>query len=120
MVQFHNTVPLYAEGMGYLIVPYDFDFSGLVDAPYAEPAEILGTRDVKERVYRGWCWDVDWAAAAREFSDRRDEILEMVRSQTGMDEGTANDLARYLERGFDVIGSDGMRNREIERACRAW
>jgi hypothetical protein len=36
-------------------VPYDFDYAGLVNAPYAEPAEELRMQSVRERRYRGYC-----------------------------------------------------------------
>lgn len=34
-------------------VPYDFDHSGIVSAPYAKPAEQLNLTSVKDRLYRG-------------------------------------------------------------------
>ncbi|MFI5160088.1 MAG: hypothetical protein ACHQHN_02370 [Sphingobacteriales bacterium] len=37
-----------------LVIPYDFDFSGLVNAGYSTPDEQLGTTSVRERVYRGY------------------------------------------------------------------
>ena len=36
-------------------VPYDFDHAGLVNAPYAKPAEELLMNSVRERRYRGFC-----------------------------------------------------------------
>ena len=36
-------------------VPYDFDHAGVVDAPYAKPAEELKMSSVRERRYRGFC-----------------------------------------------------------------
>lgn len=36
-------------------VPYDFDLSGIVDAPYALPAAELKMSSVRERRYRGYC-----------------------------------------------------------------
>src|SRR4051794_28713148 len=36
-------------------VPYDFDHAGVVDAPYAKPAEELEMSSVRERRYRGYC-----------------------------------------------------------------
>jgi hypothetical protein len=36
-------------------VPYDFDLAGIVNAPYALPAEELEMRSVRERRYRGYC-----------------------------------------------------------------
>ena len=38
-----------------ITVPYDFDHSGIVNAPYAQPAEQLLMRSVQERRYRGYC-----------------------------------------------------------------
>lgn len=36
-------------------VPYDFDHAGIVNAPYAKPAEALNLRSIKDRRYRGYC-----------------------------------------------------------------
>src|SRR5207253_3783101 len=45
-------------------VPYDFDFSGYVNAPYATaPAELTIT-DVRQRFYRGYCIHNNGALAA--------------------------------------------------------
>ncbi|HEX3385475.1 MAG TPA: hypothetical protein VHS53_09820, partial [Mucilaginibacter sp.] len=36
------------------VVPYDFDFSGLVNTSYSAPDERLGISTVRERIYRGF------------------------------------------------------------------
>jgi len=36
-------------------VPYDFDWSGLVNAPYAKPTPQLNFGNVRERSFRGFC-----------------------------------------------------------------
>ena len=36
-------------------IPYDFDHAGIVDAPYARPAEELEISSIRERLYRGYC-----------------------------------------------------------------
>jgi hypothetical protein len=56
-VQFQQNVKLLAKDSFAIpaTVPYDFDHSGLVDAPYAKPAEELEMRSVMERRYRGYC-----------------------------------------------------------------
>ncbi|MEY4931652.1 MAG: hypothetical protein RI909_2376, partial [Bacteroidota bacterium] len=38
-----------------ITVPYDFDHSGIVNAPYAKPAEALLLSSTRERRYRGYC-----------------------------------------------------------------
>ena len=59
-------------------VPYDFDFSGLVDAHYAAPSPILPIRSVKQRLFRGFCDDrVHWNAVLAVYGDRAGEILAL-------------------------------------------
>ena len=36
-------------------MPYDFDYSGLVDAPYAVPPDSIHLANVRVRRYRGFC-----------------------------------------------------------------
>ena len=53
-------------------IPYDFDFSGLVDAPYATPPDVLKIANVRQRFYRGYCATTTHAlAAARQMRAAR-------------------------------------------------
>ncbi|MGK7369330.1 MAG: hypothetical protein ACNS64_03875, partial [Candidatus Halalkalibacterium sp. M3_1C_030] len=36
-------------------IPYDFDWSGIVDARYAEPNPVLNIRSIRQRLFRGFC-----------------------------------------------------------------
>ena len=51
----HNGILLTGDSPGYYYVPYDFDFAGIVDAPYAEPNPRFKLRGVTSRLYRGHC-----------------------------------------------------------------
>ncbi len=59
----HNIKVLEAEsGTGPMYpIPYDFDSTGFVNAPYAEPSAGLGQRNVRDRLYRGYCLHKDYA-----------------------------------------------------------
>lgn len=62
-------------------VPYDFDHSGLVDASYAVPNEIIGTEKVTERVYRGFPRNMDEIQATLDvFRKQKESILSLVRN----------------------------------------
>ena len=48
--------PLISDKPGFgVIVPYDFDYAGLVNADYAVPYEKLPIKSVTERLYIGFC-----------------------------------------------------------------
>ncbi len=50
----HNIYILKIPNQNPIAVPYDFDCSGLIDAPYAEPTPELGIENVTTRLYRGY------------------------------------------------------------------
>ena len=52
----HNGTLIRTEA-SLLYVPYDFDLSGFVDAPYAFPPPDLRLKRVTQRRYRGFCTD---------------------------------------------------------------
>ena len=71
----HNYV-LFGNNIDPIIaIPYDFDQSGFVDAPYAVANEMFRIRSVRQRVYRGRCANNEYIEASlRRSKDRRDMI----------------------------------------------
>jgi hypothetical protein len=94
-------------GAGLLIpVPYDFDFSGLVDAPYATPPDAIPIGSVRERVYRGYCVHHNEARAiAADLSARRGELLGLFSTIAGMDARTRAKATDYLNGFFRDLDS---------------
>ena len=96
----HNGSLLLIDGE-YVLLPYDFDLSGLVDAKYAKPHPSVPIRSVTDRLYRGYCMEglpLDDALAT--IISRRQDILDLVRALPGADpDGTANRIA-FLEDFF--------------------
>ena len=87
---------------GYTAVPYDFDYSGLVDAYYAVPSEYLDITSVKERYYLGPCRaDVDFTLAIEQLNLCREEILQLVEDFKYLDEKVKKSVLRYLEEYFE-------------------
>lgn len=120
IVDFHNAELFRLPDGSYHPVPYDFDFSGLVDAPYAMPAEMLGTRSVRERVYRGFCRPaVDTAALFESFLSRRPEFERILRGQPELDVKRAERAIDYLDEFFRTLESPGRSEALVERRCRA-
>jgi hypothetical protein len=92
-----------------LIVPYDFDYSGLVNADYAIPGESLGIESVLERRYLGICRSEDtFINALREFSDKKEEFYKVINNFTLLAEKERKEMIRYLDSfyaGFDKRNS---------------
>ena len=93
-------------GMQVIPVPYDFDFSGLVDAPYASPPAELKVRSVRQRLYRGYCMHSNEAkAAAADMAARRGEILGVLSSTPGLTAASQAKAAAYLDGFFKDLAA---------------
>jgi hypothetical protein len=88
-------------------VAYDFDFSGLVNAPYAIPDPILGTETVSVRVYRGFPRELaELKQMAAHFTSKKDAIYALINDSKQLDSGSKRDMIRYLDDFFNMLKDD--------------
>jgi len=118
----HNTILISqtAEARGAVVpVPYDFDQSGLVDAPYAAPLEELRQTDVRQRVYRGYCRHNDQVPAAiAHFQSRREALLGVIDGETRLANNRRTSARRFVEQFFAVIDDPERVQQQILNRCR--
>lgn len=120
MAGFHNTKVMRI-GTEYLPVPYDFDFSGLVNAPYAGPNPALAHLhdSVRDRVFRGHCSDrIDYDELFGLFQERRESILEMIRTQPALSQRNATTAVRYIEAFYLELDNPERFKTMIRGMCR--
>ena len=78
-------------------VAYDFDYSGLVDAPYAVPNEQLGISSVRERLYRGFYRNMDELQKALDvFREKKDAMMFYIKNFPLISEKSKKDIINYL------------------------
>lgn len=112
----HNS-RLMAPGPGGTLVPvpYDFDFSGLVDAPYSVAPD--GEGSVRERRYQGYCAHNSQAlAVAAEFRAKRGSLLAVL-GQVALDEPVRRRAAAYLDSFFADIADDRRMAAKLFQTC---
>ena len=104
MVQFHNAEVVQNSQGVYVPIPYDFDWTGFVSARYARPDERLGTRKVRQRVYRGFCRsNLDLSRIYAQFKEIRSDLEALYTSQGGLDEDGAEDVVEYIDGFYEDI-----------------
>lgn len=87
-----------------LPVPFDFDFSGLVDASYAIPNREFGQLDVQSRVYMGLQPDKEILfETLAKFARKKKDLYAMVRQHKGLKNDTRIFITAYLDRFFYAI-----------------
>lgn len=116
----HN-VKILLKDTEYFPVPYDFDWTGFVNAPYAGPPPMTERfhDSVRERLYWGVCMPgTDFPGLFRRFNESRTAIMELVKNQAGLSESNKESAVGYLEDFFDIINNPREANRKIVNACR--
>jgi hypothetical protein len=100
-------------------VPYDFDSTGFVNARYAEPAAGIRQRNVKQRIYRGYCADEALTLATTAlFRQKREVVYRIIGEPEHLSERSLKMARRYIDDFYEVLESDGKFNREIIKKCR--
>lgn len=108
-----------AEPHSLLGVPYDYDFSGAVGAPYATPPPQLPIHSVRERYYRGYCQpDTVLDQALERFRLSKDSIYAAVRAVPGLPEHDAKSVLDYFDGFFNGLGTRGAVRRDLVNGCR--
>ena len=114
----HNSTLFGHEGEPIYSIPYDFDMSGLVDAPYAEPNPKFRIRSVTQRLYRGRCAYIDNLQTSLQlFQDNRDAIYGLIEQQEQLQESTRKKVRKFVDRFYKVIDNPKKVHREIETQC---
>jgi hypothetical protein len=104
---------------GFIPVPYDFDYTGLVDTNYAIPGENLGITSVRQRYYLGACRsEEEHKAAIAWLASYREEIENLILNFEYMDEQERVEMVDYLESYFKETEQKGFIDRRINPTCR--
>lgn len=85
----------------YTAVPYDFDFSGLVNASYATPSSYLGQHKMTDRVL---IWEFEQAPAnlasvSADFLAQKETVLNTVANFPSLSDDSKKEITKYLK-GF--------------------
>ena len=116
----HNIKIMRKEGGSLPVaVPYDFDYSGLVDAPYAVPPEGMDITSVRTRIFRGLCREQGYGSEIQFFKALQPKIVDEVNQADYIDEKSRSDVLEYINGFYKDINNPTKVKEKIDRACRA-
>jgi hypothetical protein len=99
-------------------VPYDWDFSGMVDTPYAVAPDGVSVSSVRQRRYRGFCrHNAEARAAIAQLRPRQAELMAIFASVPQLEERTARKATNYLGGFFADIASDASAEAKLIKTC---
>ncbi len=102
----------------WVVLPYDFDQSGIINTEYALPAIGLGIRSVRQRLYRGRCsHNKQLNETFALFNERRSELAAALTPQA-LSEKSRKTVLKYLEGFFNNINDPKKLKRQVLDRCR--
>lgn len=88
------------------VIPYDFDYAGLVDAYYAVPAEQIGIQSVTERAYRGYPRSMEELdEIIKIFNDKKESITNLVMNLEPLGERYKKEVMDYINDFYKIINN---------------
>jgi hypothetical protein len=102
-----------------IAVPYDFDHAGIVNAPYAQPAEALQMRSIQERRYRGYCMPdlKPFETVIAQFNSLKNEIYSLYATCPLLDEKYKKSTARFLDEFYATINNPKAWQKDFAYPC---
>lgn len=100
-------------------VPYDFDHAGLVDAPYASPAEELQMSSVRERRYRGYCVKdmKQFDEMITFYNNLKKDIYSLYTNFSLIDPKYLKSTSQYLDEFYSTINDPTKLQTEFNYPC---
>ena len=103
---------------GLIAVPYDFNYSGLVNLPQALPPEGIPINSVRQRYYHDYCvHNPEALRAAAEFRAKRGELMAVLNSIPQLDDSHRRSAAAYLESFLSDIATDADVTNRVLKNC---
>jgi len=92
-----------------IVIPYDFDYAGLVDAYYAVPNEGLDIENVRQRLYRGFArTPEELNAAFAIFNKQKENIYSLIRNFDLLSEKNRKTIIEYLDDFYKTINNSNQ------------
>ncbi len=115
----HNVKVMERKDSKVIPLPYDFDMSGFVSAPYAVPYDYLPIKTVQERLYRGICREPELVQYVRDYFLKKEQVLnEILETLQSEIQTSQYKMARnYISEFFQIIKDDEQFEAQILSKC---
>ena len=93
------------------LVPYDFDYSGLVNAHYAVPYEKFGIATVRERLFRCKCYSPEIFQETMDlFLSKKEKVYGTIQDFPYLSEPAKKDISKYIDLFYiQLEGKNGLK-----------
>lgn len=99
-------------------VPYDFDFSGFVNASYTYLPKETQSVLISRRIFRGLCYTEDeFRKVFNFYRELRPEFRTVIKKQKLLSQNSKRQVMNYLNQFYNIIGSRDLFEQEFLAHC---
>jgi len=99
-------------------VPFDFDFSGVINAKYATPSEEIPISHVKQRYFKGSCRDFEiYDPTIKLFNEKREEIYSLYNSFNLLPKTVVKKSLKYFSKFYKILNDVEQVDSSFYGAC---
>ncbi len=114
----HNVDIVELQSGELIPVPFDFDYSGLVQTPYAIPSKLLPITEVRQRFLKGECDEIDhYQDAMNNCLAKKSIILNLMATEALLDKRSQKSASNYIEDFYTIIESPEQLQKFIKTSC---
>ncbi len=114
----HNYTLFSADHKTYWSIPYDFDLTGLVEAPHHNLNPKYQRRSARQRIYRGRCYNQDFVPATLQvFRDKRAEIEAIVAEQSELNSRARKRVDSYIRSFYKLLEKEDKLIEQFAEDC---
>ncbi len=115
----HNTDVFEIKSDKSLIpVPFDFDFSGVINTIYARPSKEIPITSVRQRYYKGSCRDdSSLDATIRLFNEKKSDIYVLYSTFDYLPKSVIKKSLKYYEKFYKIINNPELSEDSFYTAC---
>ena len=100
-------------------MPYDFDFSGIVNAHYALPSKDQNLASVTDRAFMGYPVDQQILEENLElFKEKRDDLYRVVDQFKPLSRLSRSQVLEYLDTFYDSLDEIVVKNKTSQQAMK--
>jgi hypothetical protein len=121
-IQYQHNIVLFINDSTSLpiTIPFDFDHAGIVQAPYANPAEELQMSSTRERRYRGYCMKNldEFQPIFEKFNQLKEDFYAIYEDDELLSDGYKKQTIKFLDDFYETINDPKRTRKEfISEPC---
>jgi len=100
-------------------VPFDFDFSGIINTIYASPSKQIPITNVRQRYFKGSCRDVEaYDSQIKLFNEKKEEIYSLYESFEYLPKSILKQSLKYFSKFYKILNDPDRMQASFNVACR--